>query len=90
MSLIPIYENDNFIVEYDKENKRYRVSYFEDNHWVDECYFDAYEDKEIKNVVRCKNCAFSYYGESGKNLWCDIFDKIMTEESYCCYGDNKQ
>lgn len=26
----------------------YRVSYFQDNHFVDECWFDAYEDKEAK------------------------------------------
>lgn len=49
MSLIKILENDNFIIDYDKENKRYRVSYFEDNHWVDECWFAEYEDK-VDNV----------------------------------------
>lgn len=62
MNLIPIYENDNFIVEYDKENKRYRVSYFENNHWVDECWFDEYEEQEISlskaleryNLVKCR------------------------------------
>lgn len=30
-----ITESDNFIVEYDFINKIYRVSYFEDNHYVD-------------------------------------------------------
>ena len=40
--------SDNFIVDYDKSRGMYRVSYFEDDHFVDECWFDAYEDKEVK------------------------------------------
>ena len=38
---IRIFENDNFIVEYDKLNKQYIVNVFEDGHWIDECWFDA-------------------------------------------------
>ena len=37
-----ILENDDWIVEYDAENNRYRVSYFQDNHFVDEVLFDTY------------------------------------------------
>lgn len=37
-----IFENDDFIVEYDEVSNKYRVSYFEDNHFVDECIFDAF------------------------------------------------
>jgi hypothetical protein len=29
----------------------YRVSYFEDGHFVDECWFDAYEDKEVDDRI---------------------------------------
>lgn len=62
MSLVKIFENDNFIIDYDKENKKYRVSYFENNHWVDECWFDPYEEKETSlskalkeyNFVECR------------------------------------
>ena len=43
---IRILENDDWIVEYDAENHRYRVGYFQDNHFVDEVLFDAYEVKE--------------------------------------------
>ena len=46
MNLIRISESDNWIVDYDKERCMYRVSYFEDNHFADECWFDAYEEKE--------------------------------------------
>ena len=62
MSLIRVFENETFVIDYDKENKRYRASYFEDNHYQDECWFDEYEDKEMSlsealekyNLVECK------------------------------------
>ena len=38
---IRILENDDWIVEYDIENNIYRVGYFQDNHFVDEVWFDA-------------------------------------------------
>ena len=44
-----ISETDDWIVDYDRERGMYRVSYFEDNHFVDEHWFDAYEEKEIKD-----------------------------------------
>lgn len=40
--------SDDWIVDYDKSRGMYRVSYFKDNHFVDECWFDAYEEKETK------------------------------------------
>ena len=49
MKLIEILTNDSFIVEYNPDTKQYRVSYFgEDNHWQDECWFDAYEKATIE------------------------------------------
>ena len=47
MSLIRISESDDWIVDYDRERGMYRVSYFEDHHFKDEHWFDAYEDKEL-------------------------------------------
>ena len=44
---IRIFENDNFIVEYDKLNKQYIVNVFEDGHWIDECWFDAYDENQF-------------------------------------------
>ena len=38
-------------------------------------------------VVRCDQCRFHSYSIS--NLWCDIFDKIMPEDGYCCFGERK-
>lgn len=37
----PICESENFIVEYNEDMNVYRVSYFEDNHFVDEIHFDG-------------------------------------------------
>lgn len=51
MSLIRIDVNDDFIVDYDKERGMYRVSYFQDNHFQDEIWFNAYEDKEVDDGV---------------------------------------
>ena len=47
MSLIRIDISDDWIVDYDKERGMYRVSYFQDNHFQDEFWFDEYEDKEL-------------------------------------------
>lgn len=48
MALIRIVESDDWFVDYDRESGMYRVTYFEDNHFVDECWFDAYEEKEVE------------------------------------------
>lgn len=61
MSLIKILETDNWFIEYDAESKSYRVSYFEDNHFKDDCWFRAYTEKEFFNgcgsdVHPCTNC----------------------------------
>ena len=42
-NLIRILETEDWIIDYDKERDTYRVSYFEDNHFVDEIWFDSYE-----------------------------------------------
>ena len=47
---IRILEKDEWVIDYDREKKKYRVSYFEDNHFVDDILFDAYEDIDNKNV----------------------------------------
>ena len=41
--LIRIFENENFIVDYNSETKKYRVSIFENSHYCDECEFDEYK-----------------------------------------------
>lgn len=67
MGLIKISVSDNWVVEYDRERGMYRASYFEDNHFVDECWFDAYEEKELTNKAEL----IAYLGtvrETGKSM----------------------
>ena len=47
MALIKICESDNWVVCYDRERGMYRVSYFDDSYFVDECWFDVYEEREV-------------------------------------------
>ena len=47
--LIKISVSDDYEVDYSPSNGMYRVSLFEKGHYVDEIWFDAYEDKEIKD-----------------------------------------
>ena len=49
-NLIRIWETDKWVVDYDKEREMYRVSYFEESHFVDEEWFYGYEKKEIKRL----------------------------------------
>jgi hypothetical protein len=51
MDVVRILVSDDWIVDYDKSRGMYRVSYFEDGHFVDECWFDAYEEKEVDDRV---------------------------------------
>ena len=41
-----ILETDDWVVEYDAKNNQYRVSYFQDYHFVDEVWFDAYKEEK--------------------------------------------
>lgn len=43
-------------------------------------------NRQKERLVRCKDCNLKHYSESG-NLWCDIFDKIMPENGFCCFAD---
>ena len=45
--MIRISEQQDWCVDYDTERGMYRVSYFQDNHFVDECWFDAYCKTEV-------------------------------------------
>ena len=49
MALIRVCYSDDWFVDYDRERGMYRVSYFQDNHFVDECWFDAYEERELSS-----------------------------------------
>lgn len=58
MSLIRISESDNWIVDYETDSKTYRVSYFEDSHFVDQCKFGEYrvEDYSLQKALSTRDC----------------------------------
>lgn len=48
---VTISESDDWIVDYDRSSGMYRVGYFQNNHFVDEHWFDAFEDKEVDDRI---------------------------------------
>ncbi len=48
MELIRVLDTGDFVVDYDKEHDRYRVSVFQDCHYQDECWFNAYRDEQVE------------------------------------------
>ena len=72
MSLFPISESDDFVVHYDPMRGMYRVTVFNDGHFWDEYWFDAYEEKEYREhghwILRIENniCDMTYQYECSK------------------------
>ena len=58
-----ILENDDWVVEYDAENNRYRVSYFQDYHFVDEILFDEGEWIPVSGCADCTHKECEHYGD---------------------------
>lgn len=67
MSLIKISESDNWIVDYDRERGQYRVSYFEECHFIDEYWFNEYQPDIGWLIGRW----FSALEDEGVDLWTD-------------------
>ena len=85
MNLIRIAISDNFEVHYDTDRGMYRVSIFEDCHFQDEIWFDAYEEKELPNTgvigtyegrpICCETCGHTVEsihtdGQLNCPMWC--------------------
>lgn len=64
MSLIRISESDNWIVDYETDSKTYRVSYFEEGHFVDQCRFEPYEAKEVSMQQALSDHEYKVFKES--------------------------
>lgn len=78
MSLIKIDVSDDFVVDYDKERGMYRVSYFQGNHFQDEIWFDAYEEKEVNDRIDKQELIEWLQGQ--KYISVDENSTDMTEE----------
>ena len=67
--MIRISENDDFVVDYNKERGMYRVSVFNDGHFWDEYWFDAYEDKELSASFPQTIGDITYYSKAELFEW---------------------
>ena len=58
MSLIRISESDNWVVDYETDSHTYRVSYFEDGHFVDQCRFEPYKEEcySMQKTLNARGC----------------------------------
>lgn len=75
MGLIRISESDDWFVDYDKERGMYRVSYFEDNHFKDECWFDCYEEKELGVIFPQTIGDITFYSKAELFEWVENMQK---------------
>ena len=72
MSLIRICESEDFVVDYDPDRGMYRLSTFEENHFQDEYWFDAYRETEVEQMHLVYG-HIDYYGDV--DTWVEaIFD----------------
>ena len=74
MDLIKISVSDDFEVDYDKERGMYRVSVFEDGHFWDEYWFDAYEEKEFDDFFPHTIGDITYYSKE------ELFEWIINQQ----------
>lgn len=78
--LIEILNNDEWSVQYDKENNRYRVSYFEEFHFADEIWFDAYKDKESCMIFPHTIGNITFYSKEQLTEWVEKQQKINNKQ----------
>jgi hypothetical protein len=76
-----IAQTEDFIIDYDETRAMYRVSYFQDNHFVDDIMFDAYEPVRHGEWI-CINNQHNYY-----EYHCSLCGRVeKQEEPYCHCG----
>lgn len=72
---IKVLENDNWIIDYDRKLDKYRASYFQDDHFVDECWFNCCKENEFDN--RCEKII-----ERLERVKCSFEDYFSTRKQY--------
>ena len=50
-SWVTLKETDDWIIDYDKNKGRYRISYFEDGHFKDEVIFREYQEDSVSGSI---------------------------------------
>ena len=86
---VRILESDDWIIDYDREKRKYRVSYFEDFHFVDEIWFDTYEDREVrdKEIATPIKRFDGYYRDIQRSWWAGNCPRCNQMISYNFNGD---
>lgn len=82
---IRILEKDEWVVDYDKEKKKYRVSYFEEFHFCDEIWFDAYKEKEDGLIFPHTIGDITFYNKDELFEWVknqQKLNEILIQEGY--------
>ena len=74
MSLFPVSESDDFVVHYDPMKGMYRVTVFNNGHFYDEHWFDAYEEKELSASFPQTIGNMTYYSKA------DLFEWVETQQ----------
>lgn len=101
MGLIRVSESNDWIVDYDRERGMYQVSYFKDGHFVDEHWFDCYEERELKSNKDILYCYWKAFIRGAAELieymrknYCNgIFPSDMTDilKEFCRqFGEIKE
>ena len=82
---IRILENEDWIVDYDKLNNKYRVAMFVNLNFVDEVWFDAYEEKEDCIIFPHTIGNITFYSKTDLVEWVEKQQKlnnILEQEGY--------
>lgn len=78
-NLIRISETDDWTVDYDRERGMYRVSYFQDYMYIDEHWFDAYEERELDSFFPYTIGDVTYYSADELFKWVENQQKIINK-----------
>ena len=74
MDVVRICDSDNFVVDYDKSRGMYLVSVFEDGHFKDEYWFDAYEERELRSNEEILHLYFKGFVHGAAELMKYMYD----------------
>ena len=88
MGLIKTCMSEDFEVDYDPSRGMYRVSTFEDGHFQNEYWFDAYEEKECRKhgswflLDECANAGI-YCSVCRKKVYKEHYANVKYKSKFC-------
>lgn len=87
MDVVRVSESEDWWVDYDRARGMYRVSVFQDNHFKDEYWFDAYEEKENVHghwflLDECANAGV-YCSVCHKKVYTEHYANVKLKSKFC-------